>query len=39
MKSFIVRTKDLFDRKKNKNLSLSVKVILKNKRIRKVEIK
>ena len=39
MKCFTVKTKDLFDKKKNPNLSLSVKVILKNKKIKKRGIK
>ncbi len=35
MESFLVSSKDLFDRKKNPKLSLSVKDILKNKKIPK----
>ena len=35
MKSFIVKSKDLFDKKKNPNLSLSPRDILKNKKIPK----
>lgn len=38
-KAFIVNSKDLFNKKKNPVLSLSVKDILKNKKIRKKEIK
>lgn len=38
-KSFIVNSKDLFDKKKNPNLSLSVKDILKNRKIRKKVIR
>jgi hypothetical protein len=37
MKSFIVKSKDLFDRNKNPSLSFSVKDILKNKKIPKEE--
>ena len=37
-KSFIVNSKDLFDKKKNPKLSLSVKDILKNKKIKKYPI-
>lgn len=39
MRSFSVQSKDLFDRNKNPKLSLSVKNILKNKKIKKKEIK
>lgn len=39
MKSFSVQSKDLFDKNKNPKLSLSVKDILKNKKIKKKEIK
>jgi len=39
MKIFSVLSKDLFDKKKNPKLSLSVKDILKNKKIKKKEIK
>lgn len=35
MKAFIVNSKDLFDKKKNPNLSLSVKDILENDKIPK----
>ena len=35
MKAFVVRSRDVFDRKKNPNLKLSVKSILENPEIRK----
>lgn len=35
MKCFIVNSKDLFDKNKNPKLSLSVKDILNNKKIKK----
>jgi len=35
MKSFIVNSKDLLDKKKNPHLSLSLKEIAKNKKIKK----
>jgi len=35
MKAFVVRSKDVFDRKKNPNLKLSVKSILENPQIPK----
>jgi hypothetical protein len=38
MKSFIVNTKDLFNKKKNPKLSLSPREILKNKKIKKVVV-
>jgi hypothetical protein len=38
MKSFIVNSKDLFDKKKNPKLSLSPREILKNKKIKKVVV-
>ena len=38
IKIFKVNSKDLFDRKKNPNLSLSPEEILKNKKIKKEEI-
>ena len=38
MQAFIVNSKDLFNKKKNPKLSLSVKDILKNKKIKKVSI-
>ena len=37
--TFIVNSKDLFDKKKNPHFSLSVKDILKNKKIKKQIIK
>jgi len=39
MKSFIVRYKDLVDKNKNPNLSLSPEEILKNKKIPKIILK
>lgn len=39
MKSFIVNSKDLFDKKKNPDLKLSVKSIIENNKIRKRELK
>lgn len=39
MKAFIVNSKDLFNKNKNPNLSLSVKDILKNSKIKKTEVK
>jgi hypothetical protein len=39
MKCFSVSSKDLFDKRKNPKFSLSVKDILKNKKIKKKEIK
>jgi len=39
MKVFTVQSKDLFDKKKNPNLSLSPKEILKNKKIKKHKVK
>src|SRR4030043_391243 len=36
MKSFVVKSKDLFNKKKNPKLSLSVEDILKNKKINKI---
>jgi hypothetical protein len=38
MKAFKVKSKDLFDKGKNPNLSLSVKDILENDKIEKEEI-
>jgi len=38
-KAFIISSKDLFDKSKNPNLSLSVKDILKNKNIKKRMVK
>lgn len=35
MKAFVVNSKDLFDTKKNPNLSLSPREIIKNKKIKK----
>ena len=37
-KAFIVKSKDLFDKKKNPTLSLSPKDILKNKRVPKIKL-
>jgi len=39
MKAFTVNSKDLFNKKKNPKLSLSVKDILKNKEIPKKHLK
>ena len=39
MKCFIVSTEDLFNKEKNPKLSLSVKDILKNKKIKKNNLK
>ncbi len=39
MEAFIVNSKDVFDRKKNPKLSLSVKDMLKNKKIKKRRLK
>ncbi len=39
MKAFIVNSKDLFNKKKNPNLSLSAKDILKNNKIIKERLK
>jgi len=39
MKAFTVNSKDLFDKKKNPNLSLSPREILKNKKIKKRNLK
>lgn len=38
MEAFIVKSKDLFDEKKNPNLSLSVKDILENDKIPKEKL-
>jgi len=38
IKAFIVNSKDLFNQKKNPNFKLSVKSVLKNKKILKREI-
>ena len=38
MESFIVSTKDLFDRRKNPKLSFSVKDILQNDRVGKISV-
>lgn len=37
-KTFVVNSKDLFNKAKNPNFSLSPKDILKNKKIRKIKI-
>ena len=39
MKAFIVNSKDLFDKNKNPNISLSVTDILNNKKIKKKFLK
>jgi len=39
MKTFIVKSKDLLNKKKNPNFSLSVKDILKNKKIKKYNLR
>jgi len=38
-KAFIVNSKDVFDKKKNPHFRLDVKYILKNKKIKKRELK